>query len=223
MNWPRDTQTQLAAQNFPLPIRAQRPAPQDVGRGFNPANWMGRLRPGDQFAPPPAARFRADPDSIIAAFQSAHYLPGLALTVSWGTMARTNNRIYQRSLQDIHCVLSQCATSITHTQSIEESWNLLISGLGWTSVMTSKTLHFLCRALGHTSDPPVPIDGEVIRNNLWPVFRNGIMPPRPQSWEGDGFDAYCRYMTAILEWAHARSWTTTQMEATIWDEYKPNR
>jgi len=223
MHWPVDAQTRLAAQNFPLPIQAQQPAPQDVGRGFDPTRWMRHLRPGvDQFPPSPAGGYRADPESIIAEFQAAHYLQGLALTVSWGTMARTKQHVYgQHQLQHIHDTLSQCAESITETQSIQQSWDMLVMGLGWTSVMTSKALHFLCRALGHNNDPPVPIDGEVIRNKVWPAFKNRINQGlRPRNWDGNSFDAYCRYMTAILEWARARNWTTTQMESTIWDEYK---
>lgn len=96
-------------------------------------------------------------------------------------------------------------------------------GMNWTSVMTLKTLHFLCRALFgfNYQDPPVPIDGKVIRGYVWPGFRIGIPPPqRPQDWEGDSFAAYCRYMTAVLEWARKKNWTTTQVQATIFEENK---
>ena len=90
--------------------------------------------------------------------------------------------------------------------------------------MASKTLYFLCRGLfglGY-QDPPVPIDGAVIRGYVWPGFRIGIPPAqRPQDWSGDSFVAYCRYMTAIIEWAQLRSWTTTQVQATIFEENKP--
>jgi hypothetical protein len=41
---------------------------------------------------------------------------------------------------------------------------------------------------------------------------------RPQSWQGNTFDAYNRYMTAILVWAEQRHWTTTQIEITIFHE-----
>ena len=110
------------------------------------------------------------------------------------------------------------------TDSIQESWNLLTNGLLWTPVMTSKILHFLCRALGFNQDPPVPIDNKVIRQYVWPGFRIGIPPgQRPQDWKGnktDTFAAYCRYMTAMIEWAQARQWTTTEVETTIYDENK---
>jgi hypothetical protein len=220
MHWPIDAQTQAAARDFPLPLPAV-PAPQEVGRGFDLARWLEQLRPGvDQFPPRPAGGYRANPDSIIAEFRAGHFLPGLALTASWGTMARTKRKIYgTERLQKMHDTLEQCAESIGATESIQASWDLLVQNLEWTSVMTSKTLHFLCRALGHDNDPPVPIDGKVVREKVWPKFRNGIRQlPLPGNWNGHGFEAYCRYMTAILQWAHARNWTTTQVECTIWNE-----
>ena len=85
--------------------------------------------------------------------------------------------------------------------------------------MTSKTLHFLCRALGFQHDVPVPIDNKVILNRVWPRFKNGIPPSQcPQGWKGNTFPAYCRYMTAIIEWANMKGWTTTELEPTIFAE-----
>jgi hypothetical protein len=220
MDWPRDTQTQAAAQNFPLPIQAQYPLPQDVGRGFKAENWTQRLRPGqDAFPPRPYGGHRACPEVIIGEFQLGHYLPALALTVSWGNMARTKP-YQQHNLQHNHDTLQYCAQSIKKTNAIAGSWLLLTDDLQWTSVMASKTLHFLCRAL-HAQNPPVPIDGLVIRNRVWHCFRQKIPPQsRPQNWEGDKLEAYHRYMTAILTWADMKGWTTTQVEATIFEEYK---
>jgi integrase len=67
-------------------------------------------------------------------------------------MARTNKYIYrQHQLQQIYTVLGQCVHSIQQTQSIQQAWDLLtnpLSGLHWTAVMASKTLHFLCRGVG---------------------------------------------------------------------------
>lgn len=108
------------------------------------------------------------------------------------------------------------------TNSIEDSWDLLTNRLGWTHVITSKTLHFLCRALGFNQDPPVPIDNNVILKYVWPGFRIGIPSgQRPRDWEGNDFAAYCTYMTAIIEWARVRNWTTTEVETTIFVENDP--
>jgi hypothetical protein len=122
----------------------------------------------------------------------------------------------------IHRTLDDCARSITETKAIEKSWELLTRDLQWSSVMTSKTLHFLCRALGFAEDGPVPVDNEVIRQRVWPKFEAGVRSgPHPVNWEGHSFEAYRRFMTAILVWADAKQWTTTELEATIFDEYKP--
>jgi len=143
-------------------------------------------------------------------------------------MSRTSNRyIYrQHSLHDIYDVLDKCANDISHTQSIQNSWNALTQQLDWTNVITSKTLHFLCRALGFEDDPPVPIDRGVVLNYVWPGFRIGIPPEQRAAvgdWDGNTYAPYSRYTTAILTWAQLRqpAWTTTQIEATIYDENAP--
>ena len=91
--------------------------------------------------------------------------------------------------------------------------------LRWSPVLASKTLHFLCRALGFEQNPPVAIDNAVILNKVWPTWRH-LVPPvlTLGGWNGTS-EAYLRYMTAILIWAEARGWTTTEMEATIFEEY----
>ena len=164
---------------------------------------------------------RCSPAQIIDEFKLSHYLQAIALTICWGTMTRTKNKYIYRShdLQHIFDTLDQCAQSIKQTSSIQQSWDLLPNGLSWTPVMTSKTLHFLCRALGFEQDPPVPIDNAVILAYVWPGFRINIPPgQRPQDWSGKTFAAYCRYMTAILEWADIKGWSTTELESTIFAE-----
>jgi hypothetical protein len=218
MIWQIDSATRIAAQRFPIPIYTAVPLAQDPGNHFNPVIRQHRLRPGDVFPPPPLT---CSPAQIISELQAGHYLQALALTVVWGRMERTANLyIYrQHTLQHIHNTLDQCASSIRQTNSIQQSWNLLTQNLLWTNVIISKTLHFLCRALGFTQDPPVPIDGAVILDYVWPGFRMGIPPlQRPQDWSGNEFAAYSRYMTAILEWAKQKQWTTTQVESTIYAE-----
>lgn len=219
MIWQIDQATEIAARKYPLPIHASTPLRQEEGGSFYPRSWQSHLRPTDAFPP---GLSKASPTAIIMEFQSGHYLPALALTVRWGSMSRTNPHIYrQHSLQEIHDVLNQCSQSISRTDSIQESWDLLTNRLRWTSVISSKTLHFLCRALGCDQDPPVPIDRGVILNYVWPGFIIGIPPgERPGNWEGNAFAAYCRYMTAIMTWGQLKQppWTTTEVEATIYDE-----
>jgi hypothetical protein len=221
--WQIDNLTKVAAQTFPLRIYSSQPIAQDQGREVDPVSLQGDLRQGDVFPPGP---LMCSPPQIIAEYQAAHYLQAIALTICWGGMERTKTLyIYRnRPPQHIYNTIAKCVQSIQKTNSIQHSWNLLTVGLLWTPVMTSKILHFLCRALGFNQDPPVPIDNKVIRQYVWPGFRIGIPPgQRPLDWKGnkaETFAAYCRYMTAMIEWAQARQWTTTEVETTIYDENK---
>ena len=128
------------------------------------------------------------------------------------------------TIEQIDRTLRSCAENIRESHSIADSWRSLTGPgereLGWSAVMTSKTLHFLCRSLGFAHDPPVAIDGAVIRQRVWPAFRNSLPANRrPGDWEGNSCDAYCRYMSAILTWASRRNWTTTQIEVTIFKRF----
>jgi hypothetical protein len=217
MLWTLDPITQTVAINYPLLIAATTPVQQDQGmRNFNPPGWASWIRRGDFFLPSPTPK--PSPKRIIAEFQAGHYLPAVALVASWGTMTRTKNYILTRPHQVIHQTIDQCAQSLVRTQSIAGSWGLLTGTLGWSNVMSAKTLHFLCRALGFTNDPPVPIDNKVILGNVWPKFIGAIpIGQQPSDWAGNSIDAYLRYMTAILTWRQ-RGWTTTDTEATIFTE-----
>ena len=218
MKWQIDKATQIAARQYPVPIKATTPASQFSGRQFNAKNWARRIRSTDKFR---ATSLISSPNEIIQTFQNKHYLQALALVVSWGTMWRKAKNIYNRhSLQEIHEALEKCAQDLKKTNSIETSWEVLTCYLDWSPVISSKTLHFLCRALGYTQDPPVAIDNAVVLNKVWPTFKHGIpMQQRPKCWRGKYFDAYRRYMTAVLEWAKQRRWATTDIEATLFDEY----
>ena len=232
MDWPIDQTTQMAARKFVPIINAGAPSTQFGGRRCDPARWRNVLPPGEAFAARPRV-FPDAPDMIISDFAAGHYLQALARTISWGAMWRTKNYIYRdHGFERVYHGLDCCARSIGQTRSIHQSWELLTGdppGLQWSGVMTSKVLHFLCRALGFRQDPPVPIDGAVIRKQVWPVFRNAITEGGqrremyPDNWEGNGFSAYCRYMTAIITWAEVKAWTTTEVETTIFAKYSPDR
>jgi hypothetical protein len=216
-----DMATQQAAIAFPLLLPPD-PVPQFQGRAFNPESWGRRILHPAHW---PQFPIHSNPETIIAEFAAGHYLEGLALVVSWGTMWRTADYIYgERPLLDIGNALHECAESIQHTGFIEEAWLILTGNEGnqlhWTPVMASKTLHFLCRALGHHDDPPVAIDNAVMLNNVWPHWQ-AMIPhdQRPGSWRGRDFSAYKRYMTAIFTWAQARNWSTTEIEASIFGGY----
>ncbi len=210
--------------SFPLIIKSKTPANQFIGRSFNPTKLIARVIPPANWST--VQPNFSSPENIIELFKRSAFLEALAMVVSWGTMWRNPDAIYgHRHLCVIKKTLHDCSDSIHSTQSITDSWKLLTApnpfGLGWSAVLTSKTLHFLSRSIGFNDDPPVPIDNRIIRQNVWPVFKNGIPPNLeiPEGWSGNGFDAYTRYMTAILTWANQRNWTTTEIESTIFSEY----
>lgn len=226
IHWPPDPQTAQAANAHPISLKRDTPAPQFAGCWTEAKTWNDRVI---QPAAWPAGPLRSSPDQIISFFRDRRYTQGLAMVVSWGGMGRRSKDIYGEhkieTIQQIERALQDSAKSILESQSVADSWKILTGledhQLGWSAVIASKTLHFLCRALGFQQNPPVAIDGACIRNKLWPTFRNSIpFTQRPADWEGNSFEAYCRYMTTILTWANQRKWTTTQMEATMFDQFQ---
>lgn len=221
MIWHPDPQTQAAAVAHPLPLAAIVPAPQFPGRNFAGGSWNHRVI--NQHWPAP--NFRAGPAAIIAALAAGNNLEGLAMVVSWGTMWRQPDSIYgHRHLPDIHDKIDLARESIAATNCINNAWMILTDpnpgGLGWSPVLSSKFLHFLCRSLGEVQDPPVAIDNAVILNAVWPAWRALHYPQfSPNNWCGHTLAAYLRYMTAIQSWATLRAWTTTEFEATVFSEY----
>ena len=220
MNWHQDEATARAAVQFPFPIHSPQPARQPPGLNFNPTTWNRRTLARSW----PSGPLRSDPDRIIHLFRQEHYLEALAMIFQWGGM-RSQAAVYgDRDLHDIELALRQCDRSIRDTDESRDAWLILTGGrpehLGWSAVMASKTLHFLGRACGREDqNPPVPRDGAVSLGYAWPGWIAHVPPSqRPQSWEGDTFEAYNRYMTAILVWAEQRRWTTTQIETTKFDE-----
>ncbi len=226
MRWDIDERTARAAAAFPLLQGVCAPSVQDQGCVTDTWTWNKRV------VQPPTWKvglLSSSPAQIMKQFQAERYTQALALVVSWGRLGRTARYIYADgsppTIQHIEETLRVCVESIRKTQSVAESWEKLtdwaVCKLGWSAVMTSKTLHFLCRSLGFEQNPPVAVDGEWIRNHVWPAFRKRIPHDQlPGDWKDNTFDAYCRYMTAILTWADQKRWTTTQVEATLMDYFE---
>jgi len=226
MNWTIDEKTQKAVVKYPLAKLGGQRCQQFQGKNFNPNNWSHRLIGPAQW---PSKSLKSSPDEIIKQFRDKQFLQALALVVSWGGMNRVSRYIYDtRHLGVIEEALRKCTASIKATKSIENAWRILTGTnrdeLVWSSVISSKTLHFLCRAMGFEEDPPVAIDNAVILNCVWPKFRDAIPKDElPGGWRGNSFDAYSRYMSAILTWARMTGWRTWEVEATIFARYGRNR
>ncbi len=221
MKWELDPATERAAAKFnPIPTTRVTPVGPFNGRRFDTQYWNHRV------VQPATWRgvIRSDPDEIIQQFRNQRYTQGLALVVSWGTMWRKPDAVWgSHKLEAIEDTLHYCAGSIRKTKSIADSWAILWSRMLWSSVLISKTLHFVCLSLGFDQDPPVPIDGTIVRQRVWPAFRDSIpFGERPRNWVGDSLEPYSRYMTAILVWAKQRGWSTAETERTIVLEFEPN-
>ncbi len=218
LDWIADPITECAARDYPLLVSHQQPVAQYAGHTFRSSNWQRRIMKSDKFL---GDTLVCSPKEIIRHFQANQYLAGFALVVSWGGMARTAPFIYDRvPLQRTRDALKECFEDIHNTKSINISWKILTENLEWSAVMASKTLHFICRSLNYESNPPTAIDNAVIIRNVWPAFKKRLPYGLPiKSWSGKSFESYNRYMSAIIEWARIRSWTTTELEATLFAEY----
>ena len=220
IDWKRDERTARAAAQYPLPIKSIVPALQYQGCGFDTDTWDKRVIQPSEW---PFGFVRCSPDEIIKQFRNKRYTQALAMVACWGNMFRRPEAVWgRRELHQIEDTLRTCAERIEESKTLDHAWQLMTApdGLDWTAVITSKTLHFLCRSLGFNLNPPVAIDGKIIRQRVWPFFRNSIPPAEcPSDWEGTAFSAYSRYMTAISVWAEVRGWSTTDMEATVFAEF----
>ena len=226
MDWRSDPKTERVAASHPVLIEAKTPADQFGGFRFWPVRWDHRVVQPPQW---PNMELKSSPAAIIEQFQLGHFTQGLAMTVSWGKMWRRPEAIWGSPslahIEHIESTLRECASSIERTGSIEGAWPLLTGHdddhLGWSAVISSKTLHFMSRALGFDDDPPVALDNAVIRRRVWPAFIGDVPEADwPGDWNGNGLDAYLRYMTAVRVWAGLKGWTTTELETTLFSEFR---
>jgi len=220
--WKNDELTERVAKEYSPIDRRKTHAAQFGGCNFHPKNWEKHVAQPSQWPDEPLC---LSPDEIITQFRNNRYTQAIAMVVSWGGMQRTAATIWTRDPARIEAVLRGCAKKIRASKSIKSAWSMLAGSaenqLGWSDVMASKTLHFLCRSIGFEQNPPVPIDGKIIVKKVWPDFWKHKGELSPDRWRQNGypFDAYNRYMTAIQNWANQKQWTTTQVEATIFSKF----
>lgn len=245
MNWTPDPCTQ----NWALATHPQwpnMPSAQFAGNNMTASTWVKYIL-NASFPPYCVSPSRpnclfSSPHNIIHCFSNKLWLEGVAMVVSWGTMSRTAKYIYRAGstpagLTVLLNVVDGAAIQIRASApnpanwSINAAWQTLTS-FGWSSVITSKCLHFLVRSSVATANPPVAMDRAAIGGYLWPSFEKRmrflqinkpLVQPIANSWDGNGFAAYNRYMTAINVWANLQKWTTTDIETTIFDGYLRGR
>lgn len=111
MRWPTDQRTAQVATAYPIPIKRDRPAPQDPGGMAYAETWKPRVMQPDAF---PSRRFRASPAQVIKFFKDGHFTEALATVVRWGGMQRSPNlqSVYgHRTIEQINRTLRGCAES----------------------------------------------------------------------------------------------------------------
>lgn len=171
----------------------------------------------------------SSPSNIIAEMGEGNYMLALDMVISWGGMNRTINHIYTTSSswkssttgQNINTDISRMVVDIQSTHNIANSWTICRRDLNWSSVITSKFLHFLYRSI-YPSDVEVPVvyDNAKINNCLAKDFyaKTGVrlFPVTGVS----SYSEYECYLNAIFEWRKILGWaTTTDVEATIFAGY----
>lgn len=236
LDWEYDNNTAYWAIKCPIPIESEYPYKQYNGRDYplRENTWKKHISkpnfPEYSQHPQYHGSLLASPSNIIKCYQECLVLEALALTVAWGRMTRAKGNIFVKPNSVIEETLLLCLQTTANSNSVEEAWNLLVSELGWNYIATSKCLHFLARSFNY-DNPPVPLDNTVILGEVWPAFRDLVKDhsesfhPAPKPWWDDHYswNAYNRYMTAILCWADHKGWTTTQLENTLFEEYYPRK
>jgi hypothetical protein len=237
LKWIPDEITRHWASKAPLPLGpVKHPQFDGTGKKMCESSWVKHILKNSF---PSVCRHKDQPgclsyspESIISCFKDGNYLEALALVVRWGAMTRTKNSIYREdlTLERIFSTFETSRHSILSTDSIEASWPLFTDssgGLGWSKVITSKSLHFFARSLGY-ENPPVPIDNKVIINVVWPTFLKMIKenrrwgdPALPLDWQDNSWKSFNRYMTAIECWASHMGWSFTALENTLFSVYYP--
>jgi hypothetical protein len=103
LKWNHDTDTAYWAIKLPLPLTSIEPQEQYDGRDYPlwEDTWkkyiLGTSFPGYCQYPEQRGRLLCSPDNIIRCFHDGRVLEALALTVAWGTMVRTQEKIYTKS------------------------------------------------------------------------------------------------------------------------------
>ena len=151
-----------------------------------------------------------------------------------GTMGKSHLKIYGVSYGDcpdqdrftkILVGLNKAWQSLVTGRPLEEIWSQLRSDLDWSAVMISKCLHFMARSAGWRDPVPTPIDYSMVRRWLWPAFKNAVGShamewPRPGGVNGDSWEPYNRYMSAIRSWAEVRQWSCMEIETALFSLWR---
>jgi len=181
-------------------------------------------------------RFDSSPVSILRSMRESDYIGFVVRVGVWGgmipgplgspfkmifqvkwTSAPEASRIkaIERAIERIDLSLSKDSPG-----SLQVHWELLTRDLKWSSVITSKALHFIYRKHGYNDSCPVPVDNAMCRKWLWPQFQNVLDSAKLKSINGHSFNAYLRYLSAIRGWADAYGWSMSEMECALFGKWR---
>lgn len=182
----------------------------------------------------------SSPASIIESAQNHEWRTFLLKVGRWGGMIpgilrRPFNNIYwstytidvtEERLVQIETALGDTYSMILNEQPFELVWNRLRE-LGWTKVILSKCLHFIARAADDEGLLPIAVDNAMSCNWLWPSFQNRIQVinldwPRPAGINGNEFQHYNRYFTAMVTWAQIQGIDVGEIEIRLFSHWRHN-
>jgi hypothetical protein len=178
----------------------------------------------------------SSPTSILLSFRESHYIEFVVRVGVWGGMipgplGAPFKMIFQtkwRSTPEVSRInaiegaIKQIDLSLLSDSpdSLQVHWELLTRDLKWSSVISSKVLHFIYRRHGYNDSCPVPVDNAMCRKWLWPQFQNAMDSAKMKSINGHSFNAYLRYLSAIRGWADTFGWGMSEMECALFGKWR---
>jgi hypothetical protein len=178
----------------------------------------------------------SSPASILHSCEESRYIEFVVKVGVWGGMipgplGKPFEMIFQTKWRNVpeisrlHAIESaikriDLSLSKNAPDSLQMHWKLLIEDLKWTSVISSKVLHFIYRRHGYNDICPVPVDNAMCRKWLWPRFQKALGDSKVKSVNGHSFSAYLRYLSAIRGWADAYGWSMSEMECALFGKWR---
>ena len=181
-------------------------------------------------------RFDSSPVSILRSIRESDYIGFVVRVGVWGGMipgplGAPFKMIFQTKwkstpevsrINAIESAIERIDLSLSKDSpgSLQVHWEWLIRDLKWSSVISSKVLHFIYRRHGYNDSCPVPVDNAMCRRWLWPQFMNALDYAKTKSINGHSFNAYVRYLSAIRGWADAYEWSMSEMECALFGKWR---
>lgn len=180
-------------------------------------------------------RFDTSPKSIIESLINDHYLDFIVKVGVWGGMipgplgapfkmifnVNWKQQPSDCRIEGIKKAVGKVLSKASKNSNLKDSWAVFTEELEWSSVMSSKVLHFIYKAKGFDANLPVPVDNAMCRKWLWPQFQKAV-GSKLGSINGDSYNAYCRYLSSIKAWSDVYNWTMSEVECSLFGTWRDN-